>query len=196
MADIRQISARVEALRRDAQERDARHQTIFDARAQKIDHIAPGSMPDAWPRPIVANTLDTAARQLAENLAPLPSINCASGVMSSERAKRRVDKKTKVAYSYVTESKLKKHMPHGCDWYLTYGSMPIVVEPDFENGRPRLRIDNPMKSYVEYTLNGDVRSYTKVWREPARQLAAKFPEYREAILGNGLPFGSDLFRPP
>jgi hypothetical protein len=189
MADIAQISARVEALRRDAQERDARHQTITDARAQKIDNIAPGSMPDAWPRPITANAIDTAARQLAENLAPLPSINCASGVMNSERQKRFVAKKTKIAYSYITESHLKKHMPTGCDWYLTYGSMPIVVEPDFENGRPRLRIDNPMKSYVEYSLNGDVRSYTKVWREAARQLAAKFPEHEAAILGRDRPFG-------
>lgn len=189
MADIRQISIRVEALRRDAQERDARHQTIFDARAQKIDNIAPGSMPDAWPRPITANLLDTSARQLAENLAPLPSINCAPGVVSSERQKKFVAKKSKVAYSYVIDSGLKKQMPTGCDWYLTYGSMPIVVEPDFTEGRPRLRLDNPMKSYVEYDLSGRVRSYTKVWREPARQLASKFPEFQEAILGSGQPFG-------
>jgi hypothetical protein len=189
MADIRQISIRVEALRRDAQERDARHQTIFDARAQKIDNIAPGSMPDAWPRPITANLLDTSARQMAETLAPLPSINCAPGVVSSERQKKFVAKKSKVAYSYVIDSGLKKQMPTGCDWYVTYGSMPIVVEPDFTEGRPRLRLDNPMKSYVEYDLSGRVRSYTKVWREPARQLAAKFPEFQEAILGKDRPFG-------
>jgi hypothetical protein len=192
MAEIAQIAARVEALRRDNQERDARHQTIFDARAQKIDNIAPGSMPDAWPRPITANTLDTALRQLAETLAPLPSINCAPGTVTSERQKKFVAKKTKIAYSYVIDSRLRKHMPTGCDWYLGYGSMPFVVEPDFEKGRPRLRIDNPMKSYVEYTLNGDVRSYTKVWRESARKLAAKFPEYQTAILGGDQPYGRQV----
>jgi hypothetical protein len=85
MADIDQITRRVEALRRDAIERDQRHQTVYDARAQKIDNIAPGSMPDAWPRPITANVLDTSARQLAENLAPLPSLNCAPG-RGDERA--------------------------------------------------------------------------------------------------------------
>lgn len=189
MAEIKRIAARVEALRRDAQERDARHQTVFDARAQKIDNIAPGSMPDAWPRPITANVLDTSARQLAENLAPLPSINCAPGVISSERQKKFVAKRTKIAYSYVLNSGLKRQMPTGCDWYLTYGSMPIVVEPDFEAGRPRLRIDNPMKTYVEYDVNGRVRSYSKVWREGARRLAAKFPEYRTAILGTDEPYG-------
>lgn len=188
MADMRRIVGRVEALRRDAQERDARHQTIFDARAQKIDNIAPGTMPDAWPRPITANLLDTSARQLAENLAPLPSINCAPGVVTSERQKKRVAKRTKVAYSYVLDSKLKKAMPTGCDWYLTYGSMPIVVDADFAGGRPRLRIDNPMKSYPQYDLAGKVISYTKVWREAARNLAAKFPEHAEAILGRSQPY--------
>lgn len=187
MADMKVITARVEALRRDAQERDARHQTVFDARAQKIDNIAPGSMPDAWPRPITANILDTSARQLAENLAPLPSINCAPGVVTSERQKKFVAKRTKVAYSYILDSKLKKNMPSGCDWYLTYGAMPLVVEPDFETGRPRIRIDNPMKHYAQYDLAGRVISYTKVWRESAQRLAAKFPEFREAILGKDKP---------
>ncbi|MGW2169132.1 hypothetical protein ACWC1C_01215 [Streptomyces sp. NPDC001705] len=189
MADIDQIARRVEALRRDATERDQRHQTVFDARAQKIDNIAPGSMPDAWPRPITANAIDTSARQLAENLAPLPSINCAPGVVTSERQKKRVAKKTKIAYSYIIDSSLKAKMPQSCDWYLMYGSMPIVVEPDFIAGRPQLRFDNPMKSYVEYELSGKVRSYTKVWRESARRLAAKFPEHAQTILGGDQPYG-------
>ncbi|MFF9268629.1 hypothetical protein [Streptomyces rochei] len=192
MASIDQIARRVEALRRDAHERDERHQTVFDARSQKIDNIAPGSMPDAWPRPITANVIDTSARQLAENLAPLPSINCAPGVVTSERQKKRVSKKTKIAYSYVIESNLKAKMPQGCDWYLMYGSMPIVVEPDFAAGRPRLRFDNPMKTYVEYELSGKVRSYTKVWRESARKLAAKFPEHQAAILGGDQPYGRQV----
>lgn len=192
MANIDQIARRVEALRRDAHERDARHQTVFDARAQKIDNIAPGSMPDAWPRPITANVIDTSARQLAENLAPLPSINCAPGVVTSERQKKRVAKRTKIAYSYILDSNLKAKMPQGCDWYLMYGSMPIVVEPDFQAGRPRLRFDNPMKSYVEYELSGKVRSYTKIWREAARKLAAKFPEHAQQILGGDQPYGRQV----
>lgn len=189
MADMLKVSRRVEALRRDAQERDARHQTVYDARAQKLNNIAPGSMPDAWPRPVVANAIDTASRQLSENLAPLPSINCAPGVITSERQKKFVAKKTKIAYSYITDGKLRKHMPTGCDWYLMYGAMPLVVEPDFAAGRPRIRIDNPMKHYAQYDLGGKVISYTKVWREKASQLAAKFPEHAKAIMGGDRPYG-------
>jgi hypothetical protein len=192
MADIAQIAAKVEALRRDAVERDQRHQTVFDARSQKIDNIAPGSMPDAWPRPITANVIDTAARQLAENLAPLPSINCATGVMTSDRSKRFVAKKTKIAYSYVIDSNLKAKMPEACDWYLMYGSFAFVVEPDFKEGRPRIRVQSGMKAYPEYDMTGKVRSYTHVWRESARRLAAKFPDYADVILGKDQPFGRQV----
>src|SRR4051812_8922774 len=95
------IAKRVLAVRADHAERDSRHQTVYDVRINKLKNIQPGSMPDLWPEPIVSNFIDTAAHQLAENLAPLPSINCANGVASSERAKKFIAKKTKVAYSYV-----------------------------------------------------------------------------------------------
>lgn len=187
---IEAVAKRVEVLRRDASERDTRHQTIYDVRSQKIENVAPGSMPDAWPKPIVSNAIDNAARQLAENLAPLPSINCASGTGSSERQKKFVAKKTKIAYSYLIDSSFKVKMPTGCDWYSTYGAMPIVVDPDFSAGRPMLRIDNPMKHYAQYNLQGKVISYTRVWREQAWKLANKFPQHAAKILGrnDGDPF--------
>lgn len=183
MADIQQVARRVKALRSHYAERDARHNTVYDVRANKIENVMPGSMPDSWPKPIVANTIDTAAHQLAENLAPLPSINCASGVTTSDRAKRFVARKTKVAYSYVIDSHLKAAMPQGCDWYVTYGSLPIVVEADFKAGKPRLRFDNPKGSYPQFDLFGRVVSYSRIYREAAWQLAAKFPEHAEAIYG-------------
>lgn len=187
MTDISIVAKRVEGLRRYYQERDTRHMTVYDVRSGRIDNVMPGTMPDVWPKPIVANAIDITARQLSENLAALPAINCANGVISSERARKRVDRKTKIAHSYVIDSNLKSKMPQGCDWYLTYGSMPFVVEPDFEKGAPRIRIDNPMKSYPQFALDGRVISYTKVWREEAWRLADKFPEHRQAILGR--PYG-------
>ncbi|MGN6127885.1 MAG: hypothetical protein ACTHON_15090 [Humibacter sp.] len=175
MADMATIVRRVQSLRANHAERDARHQTVYDVRANKIDRVQPGSLPDAWPKPIVANAIDTAARQLAENLAPLPSINCATGVTTSDRAKKFVAKKTKIAYSFVIDSALKAKMPQGCDWYLTYGSLPMIVEPDFKEGKPRIRFDNPRGSYPQFDLWGNVIAYAKVYRERAGELAAKFP---------------------
>lgn len=183
MADIEMIARRVLALRADHAERDARHQTVYDMRANRIDSIQPGSLPDAWPRPIVANTIDTAARQLSENLAPLPSINGATGVTVSDRAKKFAAKKTKVGYSYIIESGMKARMPQGCDWYITYGSLPIVVEADFKSGGPRLRFDNPKGSYPQFDLWGGVVSYSKIYREKALSLATKFPSVAQQIYG-------------
>lgn len=185
MPDIDRIARRVEALRRFYSERDARHMKVYDVRTGKIDNIQPGTMPDVWPKPIVANAIDVAARQMAENLAPLPAINCANGVVTSDRQRKYVAKKTKIAHHYVDSSQLRAKMSQGCDWWLTYGSMPFVVEPDFETGSPVIRIDNPMKSYPAYDLNGRLRSYTKVWREEAWRLADKFPMHARAILGRG-----------
>lgn len=183
MADMAVVTRRVKALRAHYAERDARHQTVFDVRSNKIENIMPGSMPDAWPKPIVANTIDTSAHQLAENLSPLPSVNCASGVTTSDKAKRFVARKTKVAYSYIIDSQLKAKMPQGCDWYVTYGSLPIIVEPDFKAGKPKLRFDCPMGSYPQFDLHGRVVSYTRVYREEAWQLATKFPESEGVIYG-------------
>jgi hypothetical protein len=177
------VARRVASLRALHSERDARHQLVHDVRASKIQNVQPGSLPDAWPKPIVANVLDTSARQLAENLAALPSINCATGVTTSDRAKKFVAKKTKVAYSYVIESELEARMAQACDWYVTYGSLPIIVEPAWTFGGPRMRFDNPMGSYPEFDRWGNVRSYTKVWREKAIQIAQKFPELRDRIYG-------------
>lgn len=181
--DISRVAKRVEALRRFYSERDARHQRVYDVRSGRIDNVQPGTMPDVWPKPIVANAIDVAARQMAENLAPLPAINCANGVITSDRQRKYVAKKTKIAHHYVDSSNLRAKMSQGCDWWLTYGSMPFVVEPDFESGFPRIRIDNPMKSYPQYDLAGKITSYTKVWREEAWRLADKFPMHARAILG-------------
>lgn len=183
MLDVDVVARRVMALRRNASERDGRMQQVHNVRANKTDEVQPGSYPDAWPKPIVANWIDIAARQLAEHLAPLPSINCASGVETSQRARDFSAKRTKIAYSYVLHSDLRKKMPTGADHYLMYGMMPIVIEPDFELGRPVMRIDNPMGVYPQHDLHGKLTSYTKVWREPAWKLAEKWPEHRVVILG-------------
>ena len=192
MAGIEVVAKRVEALRRFYQERDARHLTVYDVRTGKIDNVMPGSMPDVWPRPIVSNVIDTSARQMAENLATIPAINCANGVISSERQRKFVDRRTKIAHSYMIESQVKARLPQACDGYVTYGAIPIVVEPDFANARPVIRFDNPMKTYPQFDLAGKVISYAKVWREEAWRLADKFPEHQAEILGRPYDVGGQI----
>ena len=66
---IDKVSQKVESLRRAAADRDQRQRDVHDVRSGDIDTVMPGAMPDAWPKPIVANMIDTSARDMAEVMA-------------------------------------------------------------------------------------------------------------------------------
>jgi hypothetical protein len=147
--------------------------------------------PDIWPRPIVANFVDVTARDLAEVTGTMPSINCESALQVSDRAKKFASKRTKVAHYYMDKSNVGIQLISGADRYYTFGFVPFVVEADFEERCPHIMLDDPMG--VHYTLNllGNTTHYVKVWREDALALAAKFPLYRSAILGDRYQPGGD-----
>lgn len=183
--DISKVSRKVESLRRASNERDQRQRDVHDVRSGDIESVIPGAMPDAWPKPIVANMIDTSARDMAEVMGAMPSINCASGVTTTDKAKKFSGKRTKIANAYVQSSLLNagKQVTF-CDYYNTYGMAVYVVEPDFEDQIPRIRVENPMGVYPEIDLYGRVRSYTKVWREEAIHLVAKFPHLMRVLQSN------------
>lgn len=185
------IRRKVEALRVANADRDQRQRDVHDVRSGDVDTVMPGAMPEAWPRPIVANAVDTSARDIAEVMGAMPSINCSSSLMTSERAKRIAGKRTKIAAHYISKSML----PAGrqvqfCDYYTSYGMGVYVVEPDFERKMPVIRVENPMGVYPEIDAFGTIRSYTKVWREEAIHLVAKFPHLLRALKESGGGAGS------
>lgn len=183
MLEVSQIHAKVERLKRAHNERDQRMRDVHDVRSGDLDNVTPGAMPDAFPYPIVANLIDTTARDMAEVMATMPSLNCASGVMTSDRAKRFTAKRTKIALSYTFLSKLEVTQVDLCDHYNTYGMGIYCVEPDFATKMPRIRVENPMGCYPEIDLWGRINSFTKTWREDATTLAAKYPEFKHKIFG-------------
>lgn len=180
---ISSIHAKVERLRRAYSERDLRMGDVHDVRSGELDNIMPGAMPDAWPKPIVANLIDTTARDIAEVMATMPSVNCSSGVQGSDRSKKFSGKRTRIANWYLYNSELAVKQVDFCDHYNTYGMAIYVVEPDFEKKTPRIRVENPMHTYPEIDVWGKLHSFTKVWREPATVLASKFPQFSRVILG-------------
>lgn len=182
---LENIASRVESLKRAARERDQRHRNVHDVRSGDIDTVIPGSMPDAWPKPIVANLIDTSARDMAEVMGVMPSVNCTTSISSSSKSKQFNAKKTKVANWYLIQSRLYagKQITVS-DHYLTYGMAIYVIEPDFKDKRPHIRIENPMGVYPEWDAFGRLRSYTKVWREEAIHLVAKFPQLLRVLQAN------------
>lgn len=185
MTNLENIFSRVEALRRAAADRDQRHRDVHDVRSGDVDTVVPGSMPDAWPKPIVANLIDTSARDLAEVMGTMPSVNCSTGILTTDKAKRFSSKKTKIANYYIQSSRLNAgKQVELADYYTTYGLAVYVVEPDFEDKRPHIRVENPMGIYPDTDMFGRLRSYTKVWREEAIHLVSKFPSLARMLQTN------------
>lgn len=183
--DIDKVAALVESLRRASAGRDQRQKDVNDVRSGEIDTVLPGAMPDAWPKPIVANMVDNAARDMAEVMGAMPSINCSAGVTTTDKAKRFSGKRTKIANAYVQNSKLNagKQVTF-CDHYNSFGMAVYVVEPDFKNKAPIIRVENPIGVYPQIDMFGNVLSYTKVWRDEAINLVSKFPHLMKILQSN------------
>jgi hypothetical protein len=180
-----EIKTRVESLRRANAERDHRWNDVYSVRSGDTDTVMPGSMPDAWPKPIGANLIDTSARDMAEVMGAMPSINCSAGSLTTDKAKKFSSKKTKVANHYVQCSGLNAgRQVTAADHYTTYGMVIYSIEADFENKRPYIRVENPMGTYVEKNLFGQIKSYTKVWCEQAIHLVNKFPQLLKVLQTN------------
>src|SRR6476646_2740271 len=179
------IKKRVESLRRASAERDHRWNDVYSVRSGDTDTVMPGSMPDAWPKPIVANLIDTSARDMAEVMGDMPSINCSSGITTTDKAKKFSGKKTKIANHYVQCLGLNAgRQVTAADHYTTYGMVIYSVEASFENKRPYIRVENPMGTYIEKDLLRKVKSYSKGWVEQAIHLVNKFPQLLRVLQSN------------
>jgi hypothetical protein len=181
-----QVFDRVSALKYKSQERDARMGQILDVRKGNLADVYPDMFPPDVPKPMVANFVDIAARDIAELLAPLPSFNCSVYNSTNDKARAFADKRTLIANNYVQHSRLQTQMYTGADWYVSYGFLPFVVDPDMEAGLPRIRIDNPLGAYPEFDRFGRLTSYTKRYMKTVGELVAEFPEYENVIIG---PYG-------
>jgi len=192
MLTVEQISDKVEVLKQRYFERDSRMSIVLDVRRGNIDSVAPDMFPEGASKSMVANFIDVAARDISEVLAPLPSFNCSTVNVNNDRAKKKADKRSIIANNYVQHSRLQTQMYVGADWYLTYGFLPIIIEPDFENLMPRIRVENPLGAYPEFDRYGRIVSYTKRYRKTLRELIVEFPEYETQILGRDGRTGKDL----
>jgi len=181
--DIDAIARRVENLKQRHGDRDGRMADILAVRKGKMTEVFPELFPEGMSNAMVANFIDVAARDLAEVLAPLPSFNCSTSNVTSDRARTFADKRGMIANNYVYQSRLQSQMYWGADWYFSYGFLPIHVEPDFETELPRIRVEDPMGAYPEYDRFGRCISYAKRYMKSIGELANEYPEYSGAILG-------------
>ena len=110
--DVQSIMDRYERIRARHSSKDIRMSQVAAMRRGEISSVAPDLFPEIgpWQEPIVANMIDIAARDITDMVAPLPSFNCSSSTMTSERQREAATSKTKIALGYVTTSDLQVQM--------------------------------------------------------------------------------------
>jgi hypothetical protein len=181
-----QIGYKWRELRQKFSVRDQNMSDIRSIRAGNLHEVAPDMFSDDIPKSIIANHIDIAARDTAEMLAPLPAFNCSASNMTSDAARKFADKKTKGILHYLEMSSVQAQMYTAADYYVSYGLMPVMVEPDFEKKIPRIVFFDPEGCYPEYDRWGRLTSLTRVIRRSVIDLCAQYPELTAQICGKYL----------
>ena len=182
MLTPKEVNAKLGRLQTKYAARDQRMRDVLSVRQGDLSKVYPSMFSEDYPKPLVANFIDVAARDLAEAMAPLPSFNCEATNMVSDSARKAADTRTRIANFYVSVAEMQLQMYQGADWYNTYGMMVGMVEMDYDSNNPRMRLLNPWGCYPEVDRFGRVVSLTQVLNTDAETLIAKYPEFTEAIL--------------
>ena len=181
--DISDLAVKVRKLRDRYHTRDSRWADLLSIRQGDIQQVFPGMFPDEFPKPMVANFIDVAARDVSEVIAPLPTFSCMTTNSTSDLARKRADVRSMIAAGYRDTCNLQTMMYSGADRYVTFGMLAFIIEPDFDNNRPMIRIDSPIGSYPEYDRFNKLISYTKRYQKTVRELCNDFPEFESEIRG-------------
>jgi hypothetical protein len=191
MLSVKEVAAKASRLQTRYAARDQRMRDVLSVRQGDISKVYPSMFSEEYPKPLVANFIDVAARDLAEVQAPLPSFNCSATNMVSDSARKAADTRTRIANYYVTTSDLQIQMYQGADWFNTYGMLPAVIEMDYESNSPKIRLLNPFGVYPEIDRFGRTISLTQFIASDAETMAAQFPEYADQIISrNSITPGS------
>jgi hypothetical protein len=179
-----EIASLYNRLRVQNNDRDQRMRDIKQVRAGQMGMVFPELFPEDGPftRPIVANMVDVAARDLSEVIAPLPSVNCSSSSMVSDRARMFAEKRTRIATYYVQYSQLQKQAFTAADRYVTYGFVPGIVEIDWEERMPRIKWLDSMGCYTVRDRRDRVKALFQTINYHVDDLIAKFPQLENVIL--------------
>ena len=123
MLTPKEVNAKLGRLQTKFASRDQRMRDVLSVRQGDLSKVYPSMFSEDYPKPLVANFIDVAARDLAEAMAPLPSFNCSAANMVSDAARKAADTRTRIANFYASLSELQLQMYEAADWYNTYGTV-------------------------------------------------------------------------
>jgi hypothetical protein len=181
MDNPQKILGRVELARMRNAARDRDHGNIIAIRRGDYEHVAPGLFNTSeFDKPLIANLIDTTARDIAEVMAPLPAVTCQSAALSNKADGERQDLRGAIANSYIQGSRLQDQMFGGADRYGSFGFMAYCVEPDFRDRMPVIRVDDTPAYYVN-DYRGRTREYFSVFKVSALSLVYQYSEEHENL---------------
>lgn len=183
MLSIEQIAARVQQMKDRAADRDRRMADVLAVRQGRMGDVFPGQFSEEYPKPLIANMIDVAARDLSETSAPLPSFNCSSSNMMSKASRDKADVRTKIANHYVNNSDLQLQNYTGQDWYYTYGFCPAIIDIDFVKNEPRILMLDPFGVYYDKDRFGQVTAFSQVLTMDSDTIATQYPEHAGKVKG-------------
>lgn len=164
--------------------RDQNHNLIRNVRRGYINQLFPAELDFSltFQGSPIANFVDIVAHDMAEGIAPLPALACVSGRMQTDADQQRAEIKNRIGDNYWAHSNLEMQMlKHGADWFVTYGFLPILVEPDNEAKLPRITLIDPNRSYYELDRFGNTRMFAHTWYKTVEELCAMFPQWTVQI---------------
>ena len=182
MLTVNEVDAKLGRLKTRASARDQRMRDVLSVRQGDISKVYPSMFSEDYPKPLVANFIDVAARDLAEAMAPLPSFNCAAVNMVSDAQRKAADTRTRIVNYYISSSELQLQNYSATDWYNTYGLEVGIVEMDYETNNPRIRLINPFGVYPEMDRFNRTLSITQVIISDAETVASQYPEFASQIM--------------
>lgn len=181
MADLGWVVQRVEALKARHAKRMQRVAEVAAVRRGDWAEVAGEMFSDEIPRPIVSNQIDILARHAQAALSPLPVITAQTSTSSSDAARKRADKRTKIAASYVRRGRLEHQMQQGADQFYTYGLVVGMAEVTKDGIVPI--IEDSAGIYPVWDRLGRTVAIARVFRKPLVDIIAEFPEHEQALLG-------------
>lgn len=175
--DAQDLINRVRFIRLQYARRDANNRRLIAIRGGDYETVAPGLFnTSVFDKPLVANLIDTTARDIAEVMAPLPSVNCQAAALSNAADTDRQEKRSAVANHYVQVSRLQDQMYGGADRYGSFGFMAYIAEPDFKEKTPVIRVADTATAYYVQDYRGRVRQYFEVNYVSVNEVCGKFPD--------------------
>jgi len=176
MLEMRELKGLLTRTKASFADRDQRMQDVLAVRQGRMNDVFPALFPEGpFDKGIVANAVDTIARDLAEVLSPLPSFNCASAKMTTDTARLFAEKRTRIVNGYIDHSAVQIQLYTAADRYFTYGFVPSIIELDPEANMPRITFLDSIGAYPVFDRWGNIKAGFFCFYRSRDELAAQYP---------------------